>query len=89
MATNSVDVGTGAYLRVGTSSGSGGSADSWVVEINDISHSTIELPVIDTTHLGTTTARSFIPGNLYDPGEATFTIHLDPGQSALPTDGTT
>jgi len=29
----------------------------------------IERPSIDTTHTGTTTARTFVPGSLYDPGE--------------------
>lgn len=33
---------------------------------------------IDTSHMGTTTARTFMPGDLYDAGEVTFEVQFDP-----------
>lgn len=32
---------------------------------------------INTSHMGTTSAHTFIPGNLYDPGEVTIEIQHD------------
>lgn len=37
---------------------------------------------IESTHYGTTTARTFEPGTLYDPGEITGTLQVD--TSSLP-----
>jgi hypothetical protein len=34
---------------------------------------------IQTSHLGTTTAHTFIPGSLYDPGELSFETQFEPG----------
>lgn len=55
-------VGTGASLTFGS---------SFVVEVLDIKHGGMERASIDSSHLGTSSARTFIPGKLYDPGETT------------------
>lgn len=65
-----VDNGTGASITFGTS---GFSANITAINGEDITR-----PEIDTTHLGTTTARTFIPGDLYDPGGVTFDLQFDP-----------
>ena len=44
-----------------------------------IAHSSISRESLETTHLGTGAARSFIPGDLYDPGsiEVEFQVPMD------------
>ena len=54
------DIGTGASLTFGTSS-----ASFDLLSINPTNHSR---PVVDTTHLGTTTARTNTPVDLIDTG---------------------
>ena len=71
MAAITPDVGTGATI-----SGSGQTGN-----VLSISWSGISRPAVDTTHLGTTTARTFMPGDLYDPGELTVEFQLDSDQT--------
>ncbi len=47
-------------------------------EITSISKSGESLESIETTHMGTTGARSFIPADLPDSGELTVEGHFDP-----------
>lgn len=70
------DVGTGASILFGTS--------AWAFEMNDLSWSGIERAFIDSSHLGTTVARTFILGDLYDPGSLTIQGHLDQDSSGNP-----
>lgn len=69
------DNGTGASITFGTSGIS--------LRVNSIDWDGIERVSIDTTHLGTTTARTFIPGDLYDPGMLNVEVQFDPS-TALP-----
>jgi len=68
-----VDNGTGASVTFGTS--------SFTANITAINGEAIERPAIDTTHLGTTTARTFIPGDLVDHGTLTLEIQFAPDDS--------
>ena len=51
-------------------------------EILSVSWSGLSRPAIDTTYMGTTTARTFLAGSLYDAGEVTFECALNPGASS-------
>ena len=64
------DIGTGSTLTLGTSAYETG------LEILNISWSGIAREAIDTTHMTTSTARSFIPSNLFDAGELVIECHL-------------
>ena len=63
------DIGTGATITFGTSSNT---FDLTSIEISDVSRE-----AIDTTNLGTTTARTFIPTDLYDPGSIDIEFDYD------------
>ena len=63
------DIGTGATITFGTS--------GFTAEITNMDHGDMGREAIDTSHLGTTTARTFMPGDLYDPGSLTLDIHFD------------
>lgn len=39
--------------------------------------------VVETTHMGTTGARTYTPGTLYDPGEISIEILFDPEQDPV------
>lgn len=65
-----VDNGQGATVTFGTS--------GFTANITEISWGSIERTSIQTTHLGTTTAHTFIPGDLMDSGEITLEIQFDP-----------
>lgn len=69
-----IDIGTGTTLTLGTS--------SWTAEILNVDWDGIERPAIDSTNMSTTTARTFIPGDLYDPGSVTFEVQHDPADCA-------
>lgn len=64
------DIGTGATVAFLTS--------SFSANIMSIDGPGIERPAIDTTHLGTTTARTHMPGDLYDVGPFDLEIQFDP-----------
>lgn len=49
---------------------------TWTGIVNSLSVS-LSRTSIDTTHAGTTTARTFLVGDLYDPGELTMDLHFD------------
>ena len=70
------DFGTGASLLFATS--------GWAFEMLDFSWSGIERNFVDTSHLGTTTARTFIVSDLYDPGSLTIQGHLDQDAAGNP-----
>lgn len=65
-----VDLGTGASITFGTS--------GFTANITAINGQPITRPAIKTSHLGTTTADTFIPGDLYDPGGVQCEIQFDP-----------
>ncbi len=71
-----IDIGTGVTIAFGTS--------NFVANVMSISHGGIARPSVDTTHLGTTTARTFMPGDLYDGGEVTLNIQWNPDAAVKP-----
>lgn len=64
------DIGTGATINFGSS--------GFSAHITHIDHSGISRAVVETSHLGTTTARTFIPGDLYDGGTVALDLNFDP-----------
>lgn len=54
------DVGTGSTITF---------SSGFFAEINSISHGGITRPSINTSHMGTTTAHTKIPGKLFDAGQ--------------------
>jgi len=64
-----VDTGTGATITFGTS--------SWSANILSIDWSGLSRDSIETTHLGTTAAKTFIPEDLYDSGEVSLDFQFD------------
>lgn len=74
MANPTVDVATGTTVTFGTS--------GFSCEILDITRVfSYSRGSIDTTHQGTTTARTFMPTDLYDGGEMDFAFHFDAAQA--------
>ena len=63
------DIGTGATIAFSASSTT---YDLTSIEISDVSRE-----AIDTTNLGTTVARTFIPTDLYDPGSIDIEFDYD------------
>lgn len=75
----SVDLGTGATLTFGSS--------GFSIELTSITWDGIEREIIETSHLGTPPAtgneigsKTFLAGDLSDPGELSFEGHHNPGE---------
>tara|TARA_R110000803_G_scaffold43701_3_gene93018 strand:+ start:7764 stop:8132 length:369 start_codon:yes stop_codon:yes gene_type:complete len=66
------DIGTGTTIVFGTS--------GWTAEILDVGWGGISRESIEMSHMGTTTARIFVPTDLYDPGELTIEFLYDPAE---------
>lgn len=64
------DVATGATITFGTT--------GFSLQIRSFSIDGIEIPKLDVTHLGTTGYRSFIFGDLKNPGDITMQCWFDP-----------
>jgi hypothetical protein len=67
MAQGDTDIGTGTTL---TFSG-------FTMELLSVSWTGIERAAIDSSHMGTTGGRTFLDGDLYDPGEVVADVHLN------------
>lgn len=65
-----IDNGTGTSIGFGTS--------SFAATVTAINGESIERVAIRTSHLGTTTAHTFTPGDLFDPGELSLDLQFDP-----------
>ena len=65
-----VTLGTGATVTFATS--------SFTANVTDIGISGLSRESIDTSHLGTTANRTFMPGSLVDAGELEMEIQFDP-----------
>lgn len=65
-----VDEGQGTTITFGTS--------GFSANVTNIDWTGVSRESIGNSHLGTTTAKTFQPGDLYDPGEVTLTIYHDP-----------
>ena len=63
-------VGTGTTITM---------ASGFFAEILGINYTGISRPVIDTSHMGTTTAMTYTPGNLADFGELQVEMAFAPG----------
>ena len=71
MAT--VDVGTGTTLTFGTS--------AFSAEVTGVDWTGFNFESVETTHMGTGTARTFMRSDLYDPGEVTIDYNYDPSKT--------
>lgn len=74
---SAVDIGTGTTISFGTS--------GFAAQILDVTPPNLAREPIDTSHMGTPPAgagqvgsRTFMPGDLVDPGELSFDIHFNP-----------
>lgn len=65
-----VDIGTGTTIAFATS--------SFVANILSINGQDMSRPSIKTSHMGTTTYDTFVPGDLSDPGSTEMTFQFDP-----------
>jgi len=61
---------------------------SWTGNLVGVDLHTSTIPVVDASHLGTTTYREKLVGDLADPGQVTLRMHFQ-GTTAAPTIGTT
>lgn len=68
------DIGTGATL------GFASATESYA--IRNISIGDVSRAAVDSSHLGTTTARTFIAGDLYDPGTIEVEYLYDPATAS-------
>jgi len=66
------EVATGASITLGTT---GATFDATNIQSQGIAWTSL-----DSTHLGTTNARTFVRGDLYDPGTITLNFFTDPQQ---------
>ena len=66
-------IGTGTTIAFGTST----SFTPQVIAFGQMA--SWERPAIETSHMGTTSWHSFLPGELVDPGECQMTIAFAPG----------
>jgi hypothetical protein len=71
-----INVGTGTSISFGTS--------GFTADILDISPPNASRVSIETSHMGTTTAHTFTPGDLVDWGELGFDIVFDPTSANIP-----
>lgn len=72
-------IGTGTTITFGTS--------AFSADILDVSGPNLQRGSVDLSHMGTTTARTFVPTDLYDGGEVTFDILFDPADALPPING--
>lgn len=72
-----MEIGTGATITF---------SSSFFAKIKNINWTGIERPAIDTTNMGTTTARTYVPGDLYDAGELEVEMLLA-AETAAPITG--
>ena len=70
MASPLVDIGTGITIVFATS--------AFAAEITDVTGPGLARDSVETTHQGTTSARTHIPVDLFDAGELGFDIHFNP-----------
>ena len=66
-----IRIGNGAVFKFGTSG-----SETTVGEVISISGPNFERATVDTTNLGTTSARTFVAG-MFDPGEITLELNFD------------
>ncbi len=83
MAFTAPDVGTTGLATTlvfgGTSLDPALSTDgTFATRVTSIDWSGIEAASLETSHLGTTVARTFMNGDLYDPGELTMELQFNP-----------
>lgn len=64
------DIGTGTTITFGTS--------GFAARLMDVDWGGIKRAAVQTTHMGTTSNHSFMPGDLVDRGEIGLTFHFDP-----------
>jgi len=67
------DLGHGSTITFGTS--------GFSAELMSLSGPSIERASVETTHMGTTTAKTFTPGDIYDGGSITCEFQYDAGDT--------
>lgn len=67
-----IEIGTGTTITFDS---------GFFAEIQSISWTGISRESIPSSHMGTTTALTFSPTNLYDPGELEVELHFDPTET--------
>jgi len=72
------DIGTGATIVFATT----GAESDWAAEVMNISFDGMSREFVESSHMGTTGAKTFVVGDLYDPGEVSLDLNFD--QDALP-----
>ena len=70
MASIKPQLGHGSGITMSTSTG-------FLANIHSINWDGMTREVIETTHMGTTVAKTFLPDPLYDPGELTVEMDFD------------
>ncbi|MBE3118841.1 MAG: hypothetical protein IMZ50_08815 [Candidatus Atribacteria bacterium] len=70
MPSPAVDITTGTTITFATS--------AFTAEIASVNGPDYSRESINTSHLGTTTAHTFIPADLYDAGSLSLSIHYNP-----------
>ncbi len=68
--SGATDIGTGTKVAFGTTTIKG--------NVMDVSWDGPNRESIETTHMGTTGGQTFMPSDLYDPGELTIEVQFDP-----------
>jgi len=67
------DIGTGVTIVFGTS--------AFLAHLESVDGPHMQRESVKTSHMGTTTNHTFMPGDLVDNGEIQMTIHFDPSQT--------
>jgi len=75
MTSPSVDVAHGITITFGTS--------GWTGQIVNVNGPNMTREALDTSHQGTTTAMTFVPADLYDPGGLDIDVHFNPDTGLL------
>jgi len=73
------DVGTGLVIAWET---------SYLAEITSVTWDGPTRESVETTHMGTTVARTFMPTDLYDPGELTVELNFEESDELPPITAT-
>lgn len=73
MASNAVDTGNGLTVEFATS--------GYTSQITSVQPYSMTRESLDTSHMGTTTALTFMAAALYDGGELTMEMHFNPDTS--------
>lgn len=66
MAAGDTDVGTGTLVTYG----------GFTMELLNVAHNGISRGSVQTSHMGTTVSHTYMPTDLYDPGQIVLEVHF-------------